>query len=58
MRRLERADENSEEARRAEDSPIDHESEAEALRWAVRWIDNSKLTNRLQDTSLDHLFRC
>jgi hypothetical protein len=58
MRRLERADEKSEKSRRGQDSPVDHESEPEALRWAVRWVNNSKLINRLQDRSLDHLFRC
>jgi hypothetical protein len=57
MRGLERLDEG-EKTRRGKETPPDPEAVPEALRWAVRWVNNSSLGNRLPDSRLEHLFRC
>ena len=39
-------------------SPPDPDPEPVALSWAHRWTHSSSLSKRLQDPSLEHLFRC
>ena len=57
MRSVEGVDEKSEKPRRGKDS-LGHEVEAEALSWAVRWVNNSNLHKALHEPSFEHLFRC
>jgi hypothetical protein len=58
MRGGERADEKGEKSRRGQEPPPDQDAETEALSWAVRWVNNSNLRKSLQESSVEHLFRC